>query len=357
MTPTRLLRSLLPLAARPAVTAGALALLLSTAACPGTLPDAAAFLDPGDAGGTVTSPGDAAATARDAAAACPDVPTLLAQTCGAVGCHDSTTRAEGLDLASPGVASRLVGVPASEGAGLLIDPASPAKSVVYTKLLASPPFGARMPTVMPLAQATIQCVLAWVTAEASGGPVADGGSTQVADGGPGGGLDAAGKSDGGVTTGFATIRVAAGQTTAVSDSEGVMWSADTQFTGGTAAVQTPPITITGTDSAVLYNGQRYGDPGFSYAFSVPDGSYTVTMKFAELYVTGAGQRLFSIAINGATVESGFDIYATAGAMNTAVDRTYPVTVTGGTIAIVFTQGTVQFPKVDAIEISQGDGGT
>jgi hypothetical protein len=44
-------------------------------------------------------------------------------------------------------------------------------------------------------------------------------------------------------------------------------------------------------------------------------------------------------------------------MNTAVDRTYPVTVTGGTIAIAFTQGTVQFPKVDAIEISQGDGGT
>ncbi len=356
MTLTSLLRSLLPLAARPVVTAGALALLLSTAACPGTLPDAAAFLDPGDAGGAVITPSDAAAVATEAAAACPDVPTLLAQTCGAVGCHDSTTRAEGLDLASADVASRLVGVPASEGAGLLIDPASPAKSVIYTKLLASPPFGARMPTVMALDQATILCVLEWVTAEVSGGTVADGGSTQV-DGGPGGGLDAAGQSEGGITTGFTTIRVAAGQTSAVVDSQGVMWSGDKQFTGGTAAVQTPPITISGTDSAVLYNGQRYGDPGFSYAFSVPDGTYTVTMKFAELYVTGAGQRLFSIAINGTTVESSFDIYATAGAMNTAVDRTYPVTVTGGTIAIVFTQGTVQFPKVDAIEISQGDGGT
>jgi hypothetical protein len=277
---------------------------------------------------------------------------LLAQTCGTSGCHDATTRAQGLDLVSPGVVSRLVGAPASEGTGLLINPTSPDTSVLYTKLLPTPPFGARMPTGMALDEATIQCVLAWVTTEAAAGNAFDGGSTPVADAAP----DAAGQ-EGGITTGFATIRVAAGQTAAVSDAQGNAWSADMGFTGGTAAVQSPPVTITGTDSSALYNGQRYGDPGFSYAFSVPDGNYSVTLKFAETYVTGAGQRVFAIAINGTTVEPSFDIYAAAGGMNTAVDRSYPVTVTSGTISLVFTQGTVQFPKVDAIQIGQGDGGT
>jgi hypothetical protein len=343
------------LAARLAVPTAVLALLISTAACPGTLPDAAAFLEPGaDAGATVLPQTDAA-TATEAGEPCPDVPTLLAQTCGTSGCHDATTRAEGLDLVSPGVVSRLVGVPASEGTGFLINQASPDTSVIYTKLLPTPPFGARMPTGMALDEATIQCVLAWVTSEAASGTPFDGGSTPVGDAGAG--LDGAGQ-DGAVATGFATIRVAAGQTAGVSDAQGNSWGADTQFTGGTAAVQSPPVTITGTDSSVLYNGQRYGDPGFSYAFSVPDGNYSVTLKFAETYVTGAGQRIFAIAINGTTVEPSFDIYAAAGGMNTAVDRTYPVTVSGGMISLVFTQGTVQFPKVDAIQISQGgDGGT
>ena len=115
------------------------------------------------------------------------------------------------------------------------------------------------------------------------------------------------------------------------------------------------MTIAGTDSSVLYNGQRYGDPSFSYQFAVPNGTYTVTLKFAELFVTGPGMRLFDIAINGTTVETSFDIYATAGAMNTAIDRSYPVDVSGGQIQIDFTQGSIQFPKVDAIQITQGSG--
>ncbi len=146
----------------------------------------------------------------------------------------------------------------------------------------------------------------------------------------------------------------------MTDAQNNTWSADLDFTGGTAAVTSPAAAIAGTDSAALYNGQRYGDPSFSYQFTVPNGAYTVVLKFAEQYVTGPGQRLFDVAINGAAVETQFDIYATAGAMNTAVDRTYPVTVSGGVIQIAFTPGTIQSPKVDAIQISQGssaDGGT
>jgi hypothetical protein len=331
---------------RTLVFVGLLVSVLAWAGCAGTLEDPAAFTTESDSG--------AAANVDASGASCVDVPTTFVTSCGTAGCHDPTTKAEGLDLWSPGVASRLVGVPAVEGVGLLIDPSTPSKSVVYAKLTATPPFGARMPTGSSLSDATIQCVLDWVTTEgASASSSPDGGPPQGVDAGTTGD---AGASDTGSVSPFATLRMAAGQPSAVTDAQGQTWSADASYTGGTPAVESPSVTITGTDSPVLYNGQRYGDPSFSYQFAVPNGTYTVTLKFAELYVTGPGMRSFPIAINGTTVEPSFDIYAAAGAMNTAVDRSYPVTVSGGQIEIDFTQGAVQFPKVDAIQIAQGSAG-
>ena len=327
---------------------GLLLSAIAWAGCAGTLSDPAAFTaETHDAGGAADVDVDGAATS------CPDIPTLFAASCGSAGCHDAATKAEALDLASPGVAARLIGVPAVEGTGLLIAPSAPSQSVVYTKLLAAPPFGARMPTDAPLDAATIQCVLDWVTAEAappSSDP--DSGAPQ----GPDSGVDGSATDTGSVSP-FSTLRVAAGQMSAVADAQGQSWSADVDYTGGTPDVATSPVTIAGTDSPVLYNGQRYGNPSFSYQFALPNGSYTVTLRFAETYVTGPGMRLFGIAINGATVETGFDIYAAAGAMNTAVDETYPVTVSDGQIQIDFTQGTMQFPKVDAIQVAQGSTAT
>jgi len=335
----------------PLVLGALLVPVLAWSGCAGSLEDPEMFTMQADAGTPVEAAAEAAA-----APTCPDVPTLFAKTCGTTGCHDATTKAEALDLVSPGLASRLVGVPSVEGVGLLIDPASPSKSVLYTKLLSSPPFGARMPTGGALDTSTTQCVLAWITSQASSTPaMGDAGAPQATDAGTTADSPAG---DGGTVAPFTTIRVAAGQTSAVTDGKGQSWAADTSYTGGTAAVETTLVTIANTDSSVLYNGQRYGNPSFSYVFTVPNGSYTVTLKFAELYVTAAGQRLFDIVLDGTTVETAFDIYATAGAMNTAVDRAYPLTVTNGQIKIDFNQGAVQFPKVDAIQIAQGspDGG-
>lgn len=330
-------------------------LLLSALAwsgCAGSLEDPEMFMTQNDAGTPVEAAVEAAA-----APSCPDVPTLFAKTCGTTGCHDATTKAEALDLMSPGLASRLVGVPSVEGVGLLIDPSTPSKSVVYTKLLPSPPFGARMPTGGSLDSSTTQCVLAWITNQASSPPPASGdaGAPAPTDAGV---LADSPAGDTGTVAPFSTIRVAAGQTSAVKDAHGNSWGADSSYAGGTAAVESTPVSIANTDSPALYNGQRYGNPSFSYAFAVPNGTYTVTLKFAELYVTGPGQRLFDVVLDGTTVESAFDIYATAGAMNTAVDRSYPVAVSNGQIKLDFNQGTVQFPKVDAIQIAQGspDGG-
>jgi Malectin domain len=335
----------------PLVLGAVLLPVLAWTGCAGSLEDPEMFTMQPDAGTPVEAAVEAAA-----APTCPDVPTLFAKTCGTTGCHDATTKAEALDLVSPGLASRLVGVPSVEGVGLLIDPTTPSKSVLYTKLLSSPPFGARMPTGGALDTSTTQCVLAWITSQTSSPPaMGDAGGQQATDAGT---TSDSSAGDTGTVAPFTTIRVAAGQTSAVTDGQGQSWSADTSYTGGMPAVETTQVSIANTDSPVLYNGQRYGNPSFSYVFTVPNGSYTVTLKFAELYVTGAGQRLFDVVLDGTTVETAFDIYATAGAMNTAVDRAYPVSVSGGQIKIDFNQGTVQFPKVDAIQIAQGspDGG-
>src|SRR5207245_10203149 len=55
-------------------------------------------------------------------------------------------------------------------------------------------------------------------------------------------------------------------------------------------------------------------------------------------------------INGTPVLTNFDIVAVAGAPLKALDESFPVAVTNGAIAIQFTTGTANWPKVSAIEI-------
>ncbi len=149
--------------------------MLACTGCPGTLQDPARFeTDAGfESGGEQQTDGGPDG-------GCPDVPNGIFQTsCATAICHSATVKQQGLDLASPNVASRLVGVCATEGPGMLIDPANPSQSVIYTKITAMPPFGARMPFGQTaLGDATIACVLAWVSAQTGpeGSCAGDGGS-------------------------------------------------------------------------------------------------------------------------------------------------------------------------------------
>jgi hypothetical protein len=145
--------------------------------CPGALDDPARFLG---------AAGNDAAVAQDAelpevgelpgdGASCPDVPqAILRSNCTSAGCHNAQDKAQGLDLQSPGVGMRLVGVPAREGPGLLIDSSAPSSSVLYTKLTSRPPFGARMPLAGALDDPAIACVLAWIVHPTDAGFSTDG---------------------------------------------------------------------------------------------------------------------------------------------------------------------------------------
>ena len=132
---------------------GAIALLAACTGCPGSLDDPGRFF-------VNSSPGN-----------CTDVPqTIFLPVCATALCHSAKDKTQGLDLQSTDVASRLVGAPSTEGPGLLVDPSSPESSVLYTKVTASPPFGVRMPfNAPPLDDASVACVLQWITEQIDGG--------------------------------------------------------------------------------------------------------------------------------------------------------------------------------------------
>ena len=315
-------------------------MVVAATACAGTLDNRDQFytVDHTDGGGQ-----DAAS---DGGPSCPDVPKAVFTTsCATAGCHAAANPQSGLDLASPNVATRLVGVPAASG-GFLVDPAHPEQSVIYRKLKAGAP-GARMPIGTPLDDATIACVLSWAQGLGAKGSINAGGPTDdAATAAP----DAS-SSDGGRDASMGTAtRVALGALMPYTDKANNLWSADVGATGGTTVVNNPPIAISKTTDPTLYNSERYGS--FSYAFPMPNGSYTVTLKFAETYtaITAAGQRQFNVSLNGQQVLTNFDIFSEAGGRDTAVDKQFPVDVTNGSMALVVAPGASQSPKLDAISI-------
>ena len=148
--------------------------------CPGTLDDKQLFLSAagvgGGAGGGGAGTGNEAGNAGTAAVAgaagaglgaCGDVVArIFVPSCGGTGCHGSVAAQQGLDLVSPDVASRIVGVTGTVCATTLADPANPTASLMYQKLAAKPACGAQMPLARPpLSGADAACVLAWIAAQ------------------------------------------------------------------------------------------------------------------------------------------------------------------------------------------------
>ncbi len=133
------------------------------------------------------------------------------------------------------------------------------------------------------------------------------------------------------------------------DSWGNTWIADTNFNSGTSHCVTN--TVTNTNDSTLYQCERYGNP-FTYAFNVPAGAYQVTLKFAELFQTATGARVFDVSINGAQVLSDYDIFLDTGAEYSAVSKVFNnISPVGGLISLQFGPATVDNAQVCAIQIN------
>lgn len=150
-------------------------------------------------------------------------------------------------------------------------------------------------------------------------------------------------------------RVNAGGTTAFTDGQGLVWAVDQAFaanswgyTGGTAKSSTRSVGNT-TDDA-LY--QKYREAAGEYKFTVPNGNYEVTLRFAEFSVTSSTSRVIRITLEGVIVESALSIYGTVGRY-VALDRVYQTTVSDGVLNIMFIQnGGTYVPVVSAVGVRQ-----
>ncbi|MBV8437394.1 MAG: hypothetical protein JOY95_07780 [Silvibacterium sp.] len=136
--------------------------------------------------------------------------------------------------------------------------------------------------------------------------------------------------------------------------------ADEFFTGGgTSAIQNTVSTAGVANAApmAVYQTDRYGG-SFTYNLGglAHGGNYVVRLHFAETYWTAAGQRQFNVAINGVTMLSNFDILSAAGGPNKAVVESESTTAdSSGNIAIAFTAGAADLPKVNGIEVVPATG--
>ncbi len=152
-------------------------------------------------------------------------------------------------------------------------------------------------------------------------------------------------------------RVNCGASQPYTDQEGNVWLADQTFKPGAdwgaiggQTVKRWGITIEGTPAPELYLYERYNMAG--YRFHVPEGKYCVRLHFAETWdgVTGPGERVFSVKVNGQTVLEDFDPYEAAGGFAKPVVKSVPcVEVEDGTLNITF-DANVQNPEINAIEI-------
>jgi beta-galactosidase len=113
---------------------------------------------------------------------------------------------------------------------------------------------------------------------------------------------------------------------------------DALVVGGPSLTQNAFSTtdpIKNTNDPTLYQSQLYGGSGQLgfYVDGLPAGNAQVTLKFAEIFWTGPGERVFDVAINGQTVLPKLDLFAAAGGKDIAIDYTFTVPVVNGVVTI------------------------
>jgi arabinoxylan arabinofuranohydrolase len=136
---------------------------------------------------------------------------------------------------------------------------------------------------------------------------------------------------------------------------------DQYFSGGSTYNNSNTVDVSqiteDTPPAALFNNERYGEMSYTIPGFTSGNSYIVTLYFAETYLTASGGRLFDVSINGDTVLSSFDIYASAGGQDIAIARSFTTTGNAsGQIIIQFISGT-ENPKINGISIRPGEGPT
>ncbi len=128
--------------------------------------------------------------------------------------------------------------------------------------------------------------------------------------------------------------------------DGTEYGAESSVTGG--EIRTMSV-VKGSQDAFLYQEFREGDVRVEHA--VPDGTYDVTLHFAEPDQIGGGERLFDTYIEDRLVIDDLDIMASRdGKVESALTVTIPdVEVRDGAVSVRF-DASVRAPVLSAIAV-------
>ncbi|TKD54907.1 PKD domain-containing protein, partial [Flavobacterium sp. ASW18X] len=133
---------------------------------------------------------------------------------------------------------------------------------------------------------------------------------------------------------------------------GQNWIADQYFNGGESDFSTTNA-IANTDNDEIYQTERYNG-SFNYAIPVPNNeAYRVTLHFAELFFTAAGERIFNVSIEDNQHQlDEYDVYVAAGNQEfTAVEESFIVDLTDGILNVDF-ESVTNFAKLSGISVTQ-----
>jgi ELWxxDGT repeat protein len=141
---------------------------------------------------------------------------------------------------------------------------------------------------------------------------------------------------------------------AVLEQTGNRFSPDGYYAGGHVTEINPAYEVENTGDDALYRDGRVGN-AFSYGLPTGDGTFDVTLHFAETYWGvredgGAGSRKFNVEVEGVRKLTDYDIFVKAGGALRAVRETMRVTVTDGVLDLDFSRGSTDLPLVSAIEV-------
>jgi hypothetical protein len=145
------------------------------------------------------------------------------------------------------------------------------------------------------------------------------------------------------------------------DLAGNIWAADQQYTAGNFGYTNSSShdartkkDIAGTDDDPLYQDQRTNPEEYRFD-GLPNGTYMVDLRFAEVKTTNPGTRLFDVIIEGAVVLPAHDVASEVGSF-AADNHVFFVVVSDGQLNIRFVgrRGSAP-PIINAISIMHQPG--
>ncbi len=132
-----------------------------------------------------------------------------------------------------------------------------------------------------------------------------------------------------------------------TDASGLAYEADNHFLNGNTARTSN--NIEGTEDDPVFQTERYGD--FNYDIPIENGTYQITLQFAEIYWSNSGDRIFDVLVEDQPVVADFDIVEQAGSRYAAIEVTVPCQVSDGELNIEFSTD-VDNAKISGIIITK-----